>query len=82
MVNGWPESAKILPKLVCQFYAMKDFLSVEDGVIFFGECLLVPASMKAEYLKWIHEGHMGIPKSQIKARECLYWKGMMKDITE
>ena len=82
VINGWPQSAKTLPKPVRQFYAIKDFLSVEDGVIFFGERLLVPASMKTEYLKRIHEGQMGISKSQARASECLYWKGMMKDITE
>lgn len=82
VISGWPESAKILPKSVRQYYAMKDFLSVEDGVIFFGERLVVPSSMKIEYLRRIHEGHMGISKSQARAKECLHWNGMMKDIAE
>ena len=61
---------------------MKDFLCVEDGVIFFGERLLVPTSMKEEYLQRIHEGHIGINKCQARAKECLYWNGMMKEINE
>ena len=82
VVNGWPESVKVLPKAIRHYYSIKDFLCVEDGVIYFGERLLVPSSMKIEYLKRIHEGHLGISKCQARARECLYWNGMMKDIAE
>ena len=82
IVSGWPESAKVLPKAIRRYYSVKEFLTVEDGVLFFGERLLVPTSMKTEYLKRIHEGHLGISKCQARAKECLYWNGMMKDITE
>ena len=82
IISGWPESSQVVPKSIRHYYSMKDFLTIEDGVIFYGERLLVPPSMKEEYLARIHEGHMGISKSQSRARECLYWNGMMKDITE
>ena len=82
VISGWPESAKNLPKSIRQYCAIKDFLCVEDGILFFGERLLVPSSMKTEYLRRIHEGHIGITKSQAKAKDCLYWNGMMKDISE
>ena len=82
VIIGWPETAKQAPKCIRSYFCMKDFISVEDGVLFFGERLLVPASMKKEYLLRIHEGHLGITKSQLRARECLYWKNMNQQIEE
>ena len=80
IVAGWPESSKAVPKKIRHYYSMKDFLSIEDGMVFFGERLVVPASMHEEYLERIHMGHLGITKCQLRAREALYWKDMNSDI--
>lgn len=65
IISGWSSSASALPKAIRSYFSMKDFLSVEDGVIFFGCRLLVPSSMIPEYLNRIHEGHLGINKARL-----------------
>ena len=55
-------------------------MTVEDGIILRGEAILIPPTERAEILQQIHEGHQGITKSQLRARNCVYWPGINKDI--
>ena len=55
-------------------------MTVEDGIILWGEAILVPPpTERGEILQQIHEGHQGITKSQLCARNCVYWPGINKD---
>jgi len=40
----------------------------------------VPETLKNEMLKLIHYNHQGVTKSQLRARECLYWHNINVDI--
>lgn len=49
-------------------------------MIFNGERIVVPQSLRAEMLELIHESHLGMQKCKSRAREVLYWPSMLKDI--
>ena len=55
-------------------------LSIVHDVILKGQCVVVPAIMKAEMLQLIHEGHLGIEKCKRQARDILYWPNMNQDV--
>ena len=55
-------------------------MTVEDGLILKGEALIIPSLQKEKILQAIHEGHMGISKSQYNAGQCVYWPGINEDI--
>ncbi|CAC5369354.1 unnamed protein product [Mytilus coruscus] len=44
--------------------------------------LIIPTSLRKEILQLIHEPHMGIVKCETRAREFMYWPGMMPDIKD
>ena len=49
------------PKGKClAYYAFRDELSTVDGILFKGQRIVIPTSMRAEMLKRIHEGHLRI----------------------
>lgn len=50
----------------------RDEISVVEGILFKGERLIVPTSLRAEMLKLIHEGHLGIESCRRRAREVLF----------
>jgi hypothetical protein len=81
VLRGWPESASQVPKLVRPFWSIKDYLSIEDGVLFMSWRMVIPESLRVEFLERIHKGHMGITKSQLRAKESVYWPNMTVDIT-
>jgi hypothetical protein len=44
--------------------------------------LIIPEKLRKELLTLIHEKHLGISKCKIRAREFMYWPGMMSDIQD
>ena len=55
---------------------------IVDGVLFRGQQVVIPGTMRQDMLNRIHEGHLGIVKLKKRARQCLYWPGITKDIVE
>jgi len=51
-----------------------------DGILFHNSKVIVPAELRGDMLKRIHEGHLGMDKSKSLARTTLYWPGMSRDI--
>ena len=79
-IQGWPDSIKDLPTDVRVFWSFHDELAVEDGIIFKGKQVLIPESLQADILAQLHQSHQGIEKTQLLAREGVYWPNINKDI--
>ena len=77
IIQGWPDSIKDLPTDVRVFWSFRDELAVEDGIIF---KVLIPESLRADVLAQLHQSHQGIEKTQLLAREGVYWPNINKDI--
>ncbi len=63
---------------------MRDQLSVQNGVVYRGTQIVIPAAMQKEILQLVHS-NQGIQASLSKARTSLYWPGMsaaIKDIVQ
>ncbi|XP_014681901.1 PREDICTED: uncharacterized protein LOC106821547 [Priapulus caudatus] len=73
---GWPAEARLMLKLIRSYWSMRDYISVEDGVLYTVNRIIIPASMQPEFLERIHAGHQGITKSQLRAKESVYWLNM------
>ena len=80
IIQGWPDSIKDLPTDVRVFWSFRDELAVEDGIIFKGKQVLIPESLRADILAQLHQSHQGIEKTQLLAREGVYWPNINKDI--
>ena len=46
-----------------EYWSFKEELSVEDGLLFKSDGIIVPRSLRAEVLDEIHGAHMGESKS-------------------
>ena len=51
-------------------------MTIEDGLILKGTRIVVPNIKQAEILKLIHEGHLGLTKCKLRAKETVYWPGL------
>ena len=49
--HGWPENKSTLPLLASPYFDMRDELSVQDGLIFKGERVVVPKAARSGLLK-------------------------------
>ena len=81
ITEGWPTNPTELPQDVKPFWSMKDFLSIENGLLLKGCQIIVPRSLQNDVLSQLHNcAHQGIEKTRLLARKCVYWPGVNKDI--
>jgi hypothetical protein len=82
ITQGWPEEKNQLPAELTPYYSFRDELSVQDGLIFKGERVVVPMSLRSNMKMAIHSTHTGIEGCLKRAQECMFWPGMNAEIRQ
>jgi hypothetical protein len=82
VIEGWPEKRKLLDEEIKKYWNSKELITVHEGVLYKSNRIIVPKSLKKKMLEKIHLNHMGIEKCRYRAKTCLYWVGMNKNIEE
>lgn len=80
IVNGFPDTRREIPSEIRSYWSFRDQLSVDNGLVVKGEQIVIPTSLRAQYLDRIHEAHQGINRCQQRARNSVYWPGINSDI--
>ena len=80
--NGWPENKQDVPPIVTPYWHIRDQLSTYNGIIFKGERIVIPTSLRGEILQLLHSSHLGIVKTKQRARDMIYWPGLNSQIEE
>ena len=80
--TGWPCECRRLPQELYPYLNSREDLSVKDELVTKGSRLLLPSTLKQKVMEQIHEGHQGMEKCMLKARESVFWPGISDDIWE
>ena len=80
--TGWPCECRRPLQELHPCWNFREDLSVEDGLVTKGSRLLIPSTLKWKVMEQIHEGHQGMEKCMLKARESVFWPGISDDIWE
>ena len=80
--QGWPHERRHVPRIARRYFDFRDELTTDNGLLLKGPCLVIPNSLKEEYLHYLHEGHLSVRKTQDNAKEHLYWPGIDADISD
>ena len=72
-MQGWPSSIKQKPQILQPYWTFRKELTVEDGLILKGTRIVLPAKKCEAILKQIHEGHLGLNKCKLHAKDTVYW---------
>jgi len=80
-VEGWPDKFSI-DKAFQPNLSFSGELSVQNGLLLNGIRIVIPTSLRAEILKKLHEGHLGITKCRERAKQSVWWPGLSKDLTK
>ena len=70
------------PANLKEFSNFREDLSVENGLILKGHCLLIPSNLRTQVLQIIHQGHLRAEQCKLKAKDCVFWPVISKDINE
>ena len=57
-------------------------LQLEDGILMKGQKIIIPTSLKQQYISKIHAGHTDIGSCLKKAWEVVFWVNYSKDTQE
>ena len=80
--HGWPLRKEDVPVKVRDYFPFRDELTMQNGLIFKGERLVIPTSLREEMTEKLHSSHIGIQGCLRRARETLYWPGMNKKVED
>ena len=80
IMEGWPDTRKGVPVSARLYFNYRDELHAEDGLIFKGNRLVVPLSLRKEMLAIAHQSHIGLEGCLRRMREAIFWPGMSSDM--
>jgi len=79
--KGWPDRKAECPTVLHEYWNYREEITIEDGLLLKQDRIIVPLKLRADVLSAIHQGHLGIEKCLLRARTCVFWPGITKDIT-
>ena len=82
VLNGWSTEKSRSRSIYHAYWAFRDEISYIDQLLFKGPRLIIPATLRQDMLRRIHESHLGIVKCKQRARYVLYWPGMSGQIED
>ena len=80
--DGWPEEKINVPVELHPYFHIRDELIAQDGMVFKGERIVVPQTMRKEIREALHISHLGAESCLRRARQCVYWPGINADLKE
>ena len=78
--DGWPSLKANVPTSIVHYWNVRDEIHEAEGLLFLGQKLIIPQSLRRDILRRIHESHLGMEKCKSRARAVVYWPGMSADI--
>ena len=82
IITGWPEDIKEVPRPLHPYWQHWETLTIEDGLVLWGEALIIPPAERERVLHQLRQFHQGITKSQLLARGSFFWSSINKAIEE
>ena len=78
-VRGAVESG-VWSEVASDFVKVKESLSIVDGVLLYGDRVVVPKGLRQEVLGTLHAGHQGETSMMCRAGHAVWWPGLGQDV--
>jgi len=82
VIGGWPDSKESVPISIKEYFSLRDEITVQDGVLFKGQCVIIPRSLRSLMLQKTHNTHLGAAACLRRARDVIFWPGMAAEIKD
>ena len=76
IMHGWPSPITEVPSEIQPYWTFREELTIEDGIVLKGTWMVVPHKKHEATLQLIHEGHLGLGKCKLRAKDTVYWPGL------
>ena len=75
-MHGWPSTIREVPSEIQPYWTFREELTVENRIVLKGTCIVIPHKKCQATLQLIHEGHLGLGKCKLRAKDTVYWPGL------
>ena len=82
ILDGWPSTKVATPRAAQAYFDVRDELTVDNGMVFKGNRIVVPRALRRQMLAKAHDGHVGVEGCLRRLRESLYWPRMSAEARE
>ena len=79
--QGCPDKSQLTPT-IRPYFSVANELSIEEGQLLRGACVVIPLSMREDILGQLHSGHQGIVKCRTRACQSVWWPGLSAQLQE
>lgn len=80
---GWPPKDTFRDNPQIQVYfKVRDCLTICNKCLLFSSRIVIPTVLRSEVLKYLHEGHPGIVRSKLLARQFVWWPPLEEDLSQ
>lgn len=76
---GWPETVETALQ---PYWVRRNELSVLRGCMVWGNRMIIPEKGREALLEELHSSHQGMTGMKQRARSCIWWPGMDRDIED
>ena len=73
--HRWPKERRRVPNVAKYYWDFKDELSTDEGLLLKGPSLIIPATLRENYLQRLHEGHLSASKTVLNAGSICFGRG-------
>ena len=80
ITTGWPGTIREVPSKIQLYWTFREELTVEDGIVLKGTYIGIPHKKHQAMLNLIHEGHLGLNKCKLRAKDTVYWPGLNEQL--
>ena len=82
IMDGFPTSTSKCPEIIRSYFPYRDELTVYNGLVLKGNCIVIPVILRNDLLTVVHESHLGICKTLDHVRTCIFWPNITNDIKD
>ena len=82
ILTGWPDTRTEVPPLSVPYWEHRDEFATYANIVFRGERICVPKSLRPDMLKLLHVPHLGIVYTKQRARDIIFWPRMNSHIED
>ena len=76
IAHGWPSTTREVLSKIQPYWTFREELTIEDGIVLKGTQIVLPHKKYEATLKLNHEGHFGLGKCKLRAKDTVYWPGL------
>ena len=81
VTQGFPATSKQCEESIRSFFSFRDDLSIVNGLVLKNMAVVIPKDLQQKTLQILHQSHMGITKTQQRAKGNVFWPGITNEIS-